>query len=108
MFGHKHSTFALSKISKPCFLNPMFNKKHSIETKEKISLIMSKRPVALYNIDNQLIKNFTNQIELADYLNIHKTTVGRYLKSGKTINVLQNKYYIKEIKKRTLKLKIVI
>jgi len=92
MFGIKHSAFALRKISKPGSLNPMFNKKHSIETKEKISINMSKRPVALYNLDNQLIKNFLNQIELADYLNLHKTTIGRYLKSGK---VLLNKYYIR-------------
>ena len=53
----------------------MFNKKHLIETKEKISLNMSKRPIALYSIDNLLIKIFSNQIELADYLKIHKTTV---------------------------------
>lgn len=58
---------------------------------------MSKRPVALYSRDNLLIRNFINQIELANYLKVHKSTVGRYLKSGKVINILQNKYYIREI-----------
>jgi hypothetical protein len=38
MFGKTHNAFALSKIRKPGALNPMFNKKHSIDTKEKMSL----------------------------------------------------------------------
>jgi|SRR6185437_11931356 len=95
MFGQKHSAFAKSQISKPGSLNPMFNKNHSIETRKKISINMSKRPVALYSLDNQLIKKFFNLTELADYLNLHKTTVGRYLKSGK---VILNNYYIREVK----------
>ena len=33
MYGKNHDTFALSKISKPGKLNPMFGKSHSIEIK---------------------------------------------------------------------------
>lgn len=51
--------------------------------------------MALYSLDNLLMKSFLNQLELADYLKVHKTTVGRYLKSGKP---LLNKFYIREVK----------
>jgi group I intron endonuclease len=52
MFGKKHDSFALSKISKPGKLNPMFGKTHSIETKLKISLSKSKVSVGLYDANN--------------------------------------------------------
>jgi len=92
MFGKSHSKLSLSKISKPGALNPMFNKKHTIKTKQKISLRLSKIPLDLFNTDNLLIKTFLNQIELAEYLNLSKRTIGRYLKSG---NILLKKYYIR-------------
>jgi group I intron endonuclease len=92
MIGKTHSAFALSKISKPGSLNPMFNKKHTIETKEKISLRLSKTPLDLFSKDNMFLKTFLNQVELANYLNLNKSTIGRYFKSGK---LLLNKYYIR-------------
>jgi group I intron endonuclease len=94
MFGKSHTNFALSKISKPGKLNPMFGKTHSIESKLKMSIAKSKTPIGLYDINNNLIKLFINQVELANYLNINKSTISRYLKSGK---LLLNKYYIKNI-----------
>jgi group I intron endonuclease len=94
MYGKTHGTFALSKISKPGSLNPMFNKKHTIESKQKISLRLSKTPLSLYNKDNVLLKIFNNQVEIANYLNLNKSTIGRYLKSGK---ILLNNYYIRKI-----------
>jgi len=92
----KHDSFALSKISKPGKLNPIFGKIHSIETKLKMSLFKSKVPVDLYDTNNNLIKTFTNQVELSNLLNLNKSTISRYLKSGKLI---LNKHYIKLINK---------
>lgn len=91
MFGKTHDKFALAKISKPGKLNPMFTKTHSPETKLKISLAKSKVSVGLYDTKNKLFRSFSNQVELGKYLNISKSTVGRYLKSKKLV---LNKYYI--------------
>ena len=97
MYGKKHSKFALSKISKPGFLNPMYRKKHSIDSKQKMSLSKSKIFLGLFdNNNNNLIKIFINQIELAKYLNLSKSTISRYFKTGK---LLLNKYYIRKINK---------
>ena len=62
---------------------------------KKMSLAKSKFNLGLYDIDNNLIKNFINQLELAKYLNLHKSTIGKYLKSG---NQLLDKYFIRNIK----------
>ena len=94
MFGKTHSNFALFKISKPGNLNPMYGKTHSIDSKLKMSLAKSKKIIGLYDIDNNLINTYINQVELAKFLNINKSTVSRYLKSGK---LFLNKYYIKHI-----------
>src|SRR6266849_800592 len=94
MYGKKHDEFALAKISKPAELNPMFGKKHTIITKQKMSLAKSKINLGLYDIDNNLIKTFINQVELAKYINLHKSTIGRYLKS---VNLLLEKYFIRKI-----------
>jgi group I intron endonuclease len=96
MFGKTHTSFALSKISKPGNLNPMFGK-NSIEYKLKMSLTKSNLSIGLYDLDNNLIKTFINQIDLAKYLILYKstTTISRYLKSGK---LLLNKYSIRKIK----------
>lgn len=94
MFGKKQDKFALAKISKPGALNPMYGKKHSIETKEKMSLVKSKIPLGLFDINNNLILTFKNQIELAKHLNLNKSTISRHLKSG---NLLLSKYFIRKI-----------
>jgi group I intron endonuclease len=75
MFGKNHDSFALSKISKPGKLNPMFGKNHSIETKLKMSLSKSKVPVGLYDTNNNLIKTFSNQVELSKFLRLSKSTI---------------------------------
>jgi group I intron endonuclease len=94
MFGKTHNSFSLRKISKPGALNPMYNKNHNENTKTKISISQSKRPLALYDLNNQLIKTFLNQVELANYLNLHKTTISRYFRTGK---MLKGKYYIRDM-----------
>jgi group I intron endonuclease len=91
MFGKTHSIEAKELISKPGALNPMFGKNHTIETREKMSNSKS-TPVTLYNHNNQYILTFKNSIQLANFLNCNKSTIGRYLKSGKCFKGL---YYFK-------------
>jgi predicted transcriptional regulator len=61
-----------------------------------MSLAKSKFNLGLFDIDNNLIKTFINQLELAKYLNLSKASISRYLKSGK---LLLNKYFIRKINK---------
>ncbi len=84
MFGKNHTKEALALISKSGELNPMFDKKHSEETKTLISKKMSKYSsgVGLYDLDDNLILKFNNNVELAKHLNISRVTVGKYLNKG--------------------------
>lgn len=95
MFGKNHSKFTLSLISKPGIWNPMYGKKHSENTKKLISIKKSIRPLGLYDENNHLIEKYSNQVELANKFSVHKTTISRYIKSGKLF--FKGKYYIKEI-----------
>lgn len=96
MYGKSHTKEALALISKPGELNPMFGIKHSEVTKDKISIKLSKYPlgVGIYDLDNNLIAQFRNNVELAKYLDISRVTVGKYLNSGAIYNKL---YYFKAI-----------
>jgi group I intron endonuclease len=87
---------ALSLISKPGELNPMFGRKHSEVTRYIISERKSKYPlgVGLYDLDGNLISKFKNNVELAKHLNISKVTVGKYLNLGLVYN---NTYRFKPI-----------
>jgi group I intron endonuclease len=84
MYGKKHTEESLKLISKPGELNPMYGKLHSEETKGKISCRMSKHPygVGIYDLNDNLIAKFKNNVELSKYLNISRVTVGKYLNSG--------------------------
>lgn len=44
--------------------------------------------VGLYDLNNNLIKKYNNNILLTIYLNISKTTVGKYIKLVKVFNNL--------------------
>lgn len=72
----------------------MFGKQHSEEAKKKRSGRISKHPngVGIYDLNNNLIKNFKNNLELAKHLNISKVTVGKYLNSNL---VYKNQYRFK-------------
>jgi group I intron endonuclease len=94
MFGKKHTDLSLSLITKPGKLNPMFGKKHRLSTIKLMSLKKSIRPIGLYDFNHNLIEKFINQVELANKFNICKSTVSRYIKSGK---IFKEKYFIKEI-----------
>ena len=106
MFGKKHTKEALALISKPGELNPMSpprvprvwalndpwrggelrspRRGHSEETKALISKKMSKHPlgVGIYDLNDNLIAKFNNNVELAKHLNISKVTVGKYFNNG--------------------------
>lgn len=88
MYGKKHRDNVLKLISKPGELNPMFGKQHSDITKQKISNKLSKHPngVGIYDLNDNLISKFKNNVKLAKHLNISKATVGRYLNSGTVYN----------------------
>lgn len=96
MSGKKHSKNVLKSISKPGELNPMFGKKHSKDTINLISSKMSKYPlgVGIYDLNDNLIKNFKNNTELAIYLSISKVTVAKYL--NKKL-IFKNKFIFKPI-----------
>lgn len=42
--------------------------------------------VGIYDLDDNLISRFKNNVELAKYLDISKVTVGKYLNSGLVYN----------------------
>jgi len=50
--------------------------------------------VGIYDLDNNLISKFKNNVELAKHLNISKVTVGKYLNSSLVYN---KTYYFKPI-----------
>jgi group I intron endonuclease len=81
-------------ISKPGILNPMYGKQHTEQSKIKMSVARSQYIVHLLDMYNVLLNTFNNNVELAAYLNTHKSTVGRYIKSGKLYN---NKYIFKKV-----------
>lgn len=94
MYGKHHTPEALKTMSRPGVLNPMFNKKHSIEVKNKISISKSKKPLGLFDQNNNLIKTYINQVVLAGEFGVHKSTISKYLKLGK---LFANKYYIRSL-----------
>jgi hypothetical protein len=61
---------------------PMKGKCHYLESKLKISNALSIKEIKVYNLSNELIYTFKNSILLANWLNIHKSTVHRYIKSS--------------------------
>jgi group I intron endonuclease len=86
----------ITLISKYGILNPMYAKKHSEETKKKISKAMSKYPlgVGIFDLDNNLLFKFSNNVNLAKHLNISKVTVAKYLNNGL---IYKNAYRIQPI-----------
>jgi group I intron endonuclease len=94
MFGKTQNKITLSLLSKPGKLNPIFGKTHSGNTQNLMSIKKSIRPLGLYDKNSNIIEKYSNQIELANKFNVHKTTISRYIKSGK---LFKGKFYIKGI-----------
>lgn len=98
MYNKTHTPEAKLLISKPGLLNPMYGKTHTEETKRKISLKLSKNlnGVGIFDLDGRLVSKFRNNVEIANYLKISRTTVGKYLNNGL---IYKNKYLFKIIVK---------
>jgi group I intron endonuclease len=93
--GKHHHTLSKKKISLATqgINNPMFGKKHSNKAKYLMSIIKSK-PVYFYKLiynKFELIEIYPNSIYVAKLLNLHKTTIGNYIKNRKIITWKSNK-----------------
>ena len=73
--------------------NPRYGAILTNETKGLISKALSKTPVDVCDLNGTVLKIFPNQVLLAEWLNVHKSTVGRYLRIG---NIYQNKYIFRK------------
>lgn len=98
LLGKHHSILSKKKISIATqgINNPMFGKKHSNKTKDLMSLIKSK-PVYFYILINkkfELTQIYPNSVCVVKLLNLHKTTIGKYIKIKKLITWKSNKYIL--------------
>lgn len=89
MLGKYHTTEAKENIGlqNKGEGNPMYGKKHKDSSKKLISFALSK-PVYMYKLinGNCLLYNiYPNSIEVAKLLNLHKSTIGKYIKKEKII-----------------------
>jgi hypothetical protein len=60
----------------------MFGKTHTLEAKRKFSSRLSNL-VILYNNNHQYILTFKNSVQLSEFIVCNKSTISKYLKSGK-------------------------
>lgn len=62
----------------------MYGKVHTSKTKYLMRAKNKKyiNGIGIYDLDNNLVKSFDCQIDLASYLNISKVTVSKYLNKG--------------------------
>jgi transcriptional antiterminator len=74
------------------------DKKQKKKKQKKKSTALSKTPLGLYNTDNKLVKIFINQVKLATEFGVFKSTISRYVKSGK---LFKRKYYIRKLNKNS-------
>ena len=94
MFGKTHSESPKYLKSKPGYLNHMFGITHSEVTKQLMSIKKSIIPLGLQDENNKFIDKSSNQVELANKFGVHKTTISKYIKTGK---LFKNKFYIRKI-----------
>lgn len=98
MFGVKHSESAKAKIS--AAFKGKNNHRYGVVVSEKSKSLMaaakSKGVVEVYDKNNNLVISFPNAVLTAEWVGTHKSTVGRYIKSGKLFN---NQYYFKLVPK---------
>lgn len=94
IFGATRSESAKAKIS--AAFKGENNHRYGITLSEKTKALISasnnKGVVEVYDKNNDLVISFPNIVLTAEWAGIHKTTVGRYIKSGKLFN---NKYNFK-------------
>lgn len=89
MYGKTPTTESRAILNQPTgLLNPMFGKKPSdskkrMNSKKRIHLSLERlskhsQGVGIYDLDDNVIIKFKNNVELANHLNISKVTVGKY------------------------------
>jgi group I intron endonuclease len=85
--GKHHNIISKTKISLATkgINNPMFGRKHKKKVKNLMSEIKSKSVYFYKLIDNKfkLVEIYPNSLYVAELLNLHKTTIGRYIKNRK-------------------------
>jgi group I intron endonuclease len=86
MYGKSHSENTRAKMSeaKSGALNPMYG----ITPTNAMT-------INVYSLVNKLVRSFTSQVAAANWLNISRTTLQRYLSSGKVWN---NQYIFRKSK----------
>ena len=89
-FKEKMKILAKLRLGKKSFF---FGKTHTIETKNRLSLINS-MPIKIINIETKTEKYFSSNIEAAKYLGIGISTLRKYKKEGK---ILYRKYLITNV-----------
>ena len=62
-----------------------------------MSIIKSIIPIGLYDENDNLIKIYSSQVELAKKFGVHKSTIYKYVKTGKLFKRESSKYYLKKI-----------
>lgn len=72
----------------------MYGRNHTETTHKILSLQKSKNTIGVFDIHNKLVHVFNNNVAATKFLDCHKGTVGRYIKSAK---LWANSYYIKII-----------
>jgi group I intron endonuclease len=88
-WGKHHTNETKLLISKPGETNPMYGRLHSEQSKKLISLRMRKPGVRVYNSVGSLVLAFNSNVEAAALFTLSKSTIGRYIKSGKIYNELK-------------------
>lgn len=73
--------------------NELYKDKYSTTARKKTT--NNGVGIELFDKNNKLLKTFRSQQEVADYLNIHRTTVNRYLNSEN----IKNKYFTLKYRK---------
>lgn len=96
MFGKTHTADARNLLSKPGNKNPIWGRKHTKATQTLIRNNKYRYPfgVGISDLNCNLVKRFNQNVELANYLNVSKVTLGKYIK---TVNIFKGLYYIKII-----------
>ena len=91
MYGQTHTAETRLRISKPGSANPMFGKTQSTLTRSLISAKHS-NPLNVYDVNGVLVYEFTSNTLASTHFNVHKSTIGRYIVSGK---LFLDKYYLR-------------
>jgi hypothetical protein len=80
MLGQTHNKISLNLKSKPGKLNLIFgNSKWIYKQKFLMSIKKSINYLDLYEESYTIIEKYFNQVELANKLNVSRTTISRYI-----------------------------